>query len=296
MVRRAQVQAPEAGSFELAMFWTVAGPLRVRRFQVSQSARLRVGIDPPDTLGIAQVLGGQMNVEAGRDRFRVTDRPRLLPERHFVSTMDGTDLAVLALETAWTENFAAQLLQREGFRLRFSDVTPRDEATAQYWTTTVNHLRQEVLGNAEAMRYPLIRHEALRQVATVLLWSFPGTFHDHDPPGTDTTALPGPVRRAVTFIDDHLDQPLDLAQIAAAARLSPHQLVAAFHQHLGTTPGAYLRATRLDAVHHDLLAADPDQGQTVAAIAHRWGFTNLTRFTAQYRTHYGCTPTSTLHS
>ncbi|WP_368813066.1 helix-turn-helix domain-containing protein [Kocuria sp. CPCC 205263] len=57
-----------------------------------------------------------------------------------------------------------------------------------------------------------------------------------------------------------------------------------------------MRTARLDAAHHDLLAADHTHGDTVAAIAHRWGFTNLTWFTTEYRTHYGCTPTSTLNT
>jgi AraC-like DNA-binding protein len=188
-----------------------------------------------------------------------------------VSTMDGADLTLLTLEAAWTQDFAAELLQREGFRLRFHDVTPRDEDTVRYWSATVNHLRQDVLGNDEAMRFPLIRAQAARRAATALLWSFPGTFHDHDPSGQNATALPGPVHRAVAFIDEHLAQPVGLAEIAAAAWLTPSQLILAFRQHLGTTPGAYLRITRLDAVHHDLLNADPSHGATVAAIAHRWG-------------------------
>lgn len=296
MVPRAQVQAPAAEGFELVMSWTLAGPLSFIRAQVSATSSLRVGIDPPENLGLAQVTAGRLVVASGRDRFPVTALPRLLPQGRFVSTMEGADLTLLALEAAWTQDFAAELLQCEDFRLRFRDVTPRDEDTARYWTNTVNHLRQDVLGNDEAMRFPLIRDEAMRRAATALLWSFPGTFHDHDPPGESTAVLPGPVHRAVVFIDEHLAQPVGLAEIAAAARLSPSQLVLAFRQHLGTTPGAYLRITRLDAAHHDLRAADPSLGATVAAVAHRWGFTDLPRFTTEYRHHYGCSPTSTLNS
>ncbi|MFF0990663.1 helix-turn-helix transcriptional regulator [Kocuria nitroreducens] len=296
LVRRAQVQAPEAGGFELTMNWTMAGPLSIFQARVSASSYLRIGIDPPENLGLAQVTRGRLVVESGRHRFQVTTLPRLLPEGRFVSTMEGADLTMLTLEAAWTQDFAAELLQREDFRLRFREITPRNEDAARYWTDTVNHLRQDVLGSDEAMRFPLIRDEALRRAATALLWSFPGTFHDYDPPGEGDTVLPGPVHRAVVFIDEHLAQPLGLAEIAAAARLSPSQLVIAFRQHLGTTPGAYLRVTRLDAAHQDLLAADPTQGVTVAAIAHRWGFTDLPRFTTEYRHHYGCSPTSTLTS
>ena len=100
----------------------------------------------------------------------------------------------------------------------------------------------------------------------------------------------------MVFIDEHLAQPIDLAEIATAARLSPRQLLLAFRQHLGTTPGTYLRTTRLDATHHDLLATDLSQGATVAAIAYRWDFVDLPRFTAEYHHHYGHSPTSTWNS
>lgn len=294
--RRAQVQAPEVGAFELTLSWTMAGPVSVLRAQLSAPSWLRVGIEPPETLGIAHITGGRLRVEAGRDRFRITGQPRLLPERRIVSTMEGTDLSMLTVESAWLQDHAAELLQRENFRLHFSGTTPYNEAAADFWTATARHFQEEVLDNREAMSHPLIRAEAYRKIATALLWTFPSTFHDHDPPGADTSSLPGPVHRAVAFIDEHLAQPLGLAEIAAAARLSPHSLVLAFRQRLGTTPGAYLRTARLDAAHHDLLDADPAHGATVATIAHRWGFTNLARFTTAYRTHYRCSPTTTLHS
>lgn len=106
-----------------------------------------------------------------------------------------------------------------------------------------------------------------RPTAESTAWNFPGTFHNHDPPAKNTTALPGPVHRAGVFIDEHLAHPLGLAEIAAATRLSPRQLLFAFRQHLGTIPGTYLRTARLDAAHHDLLATVPSQGATAAAIA-----------------------------
>jgi AraC-like DNA-binding protein len=133
-------------------------------------------------------------------------------------------------------------------------------------------------------------------VATALLCCFPSTFTDHALPDETSTRLPGPVRRAVTYIDEHLGEPIDLTHLAAAARIPAHQLVIAFRQHLGTTPGGYLRTARLDAAHHGLLEADPSRGDTVGAIAYRYGFTDLARFATEYRIQYGCTPTETFRS
>jgi AraC-like DNA-binding protein len=58
---------------------------------------------------------------------------------------------------------------------------------------------------------------------------------------------------------------------------------------------AYVRVVRLRHAHRDLRSADPTHN-TVAAIAHRWGFTNLSRFAAAHKTMYGQTPLQALHA
>ncbi|WP_308405175.1 helix-turn-helix transcriptional regulator [Streptomyces sp. B93] len=97
-------------------------------------------------------------------------------------------------------------------------------------------------------------------------------------------------------MDDHADQPLTVAEIAAAAHVTVRALQYAFRRHLGTTPLAYLRRTRLAHAHRDLQAADPLGGATVADIAARWGFAHPGRFAALYRDAYGTSPSHTLHS
>ena len=104
------------------------------------------------------------------------------------------------------------------------------------------------------------------------------------------------MRRAIAFIDTNASTDVDLADIAAAAYVSPRALQYAFQRHLGTTPMAYLRRVRLDAAHHQLQAADPTRGDTVTAIAARWGFAHLGRFAAAYHRTYGQPPSTTLHN
>ncbi|MGQ1838629.1 helix-turn-helix domain-containing protein [Kocuria turfanensis] len=295
LIGRAQVQAPAHESFEFALSWAVAGPVMSRRAQVGQGSTVRMGVESPQMINIAQVRDGAMTVHTGNDRHRLGSGPYLMPQERFTSTMEATDLTIVALDHDWVQDHASDLLQQEDFRLRLTGTSPHHQAAAGSWADAVGHLH-EVLDTPEAAAVPLIRTEAQRRVATALLHCFPSTFTDHPLPEETTTRLPGPVRRAAHYIDEHLGEPIDLAHLAAAARLPAHQLVLAFRQHLGSTPGGYLRTARLDAAHHELLAADPARGDTVAAIAHRCGFPNLSRFTTDYRTQYGSTPTQTLHS
>ncbi|HYR16048.1 MAG TPA: helix-turn-helix transcriptional regulator [Mycobacterium sp.] len=72
-------------------------------------------------------------------------------------------------------------------------------------------------------------------------------------------------------------------------------LQAGFQRHLSMSPMAYVRVVRLRHAHRDLRSADPTHN-TVAAIAHRWGLTNLSRFAAAHKTMYGQTPLQTLRA
>lgn len=295
LIGRAQVHAPADESFRLAVSWAAAGPVMCRRARVGRGSTVRMGVESPQAINIAQVNGGSMTVHARGEHHRLGSGPYLMPQHRFTSAMEATDLTIVALDHAWAQDYAGELLQRENFRLQLTGTGPRHQAAADHWARAVAHL-SAVLSDPDAVAVPLVRAEAQRRVATALLNSFPSTFTDHHLPEETTTHLPGPVRRAVAYIDEHLGEPVDLAHLATAARLPAHQLVTAFRRHLGTTPGGYLRTARLDAAHHDLVAADPAHGDTVPAIAHRCGFPNLARFTTEYRAQYGCTPTETLNS
>ena len=66
-------------------------------------------------------------------------------------------------------------------------------------------------------------------------------------------------------------------------------------RHLDTTPYGYLRRVRLERAHRDLQAGSPAD-TSVAAVAGRWGFADLGRFAAQYRTAFGRLPSQTLRT
>lgn len=101
------------------------------------------------------------------------------------------------------------------------------------------------------------------------------------------------LRRAVQFVDVSADRPIGITDIAAASGVGPRALQLAFRRHADTTPWSYVRSVRLDRAHRDLQAADPAR-DTVLAIALRWGFSNRSRFAAEYRAAYGETPAVTL--
>lgn len=104
---------------------------------------------------------------------------------------------------------------------------------------------------------------------------------------------PRPVKRAIDVIEAFPDRQLPITVVARMVGVSARTLQEGFRQHVGVTPMAYARRVRLARAHQDLREADP-QRETVAAIAHRWGFTHLGRFAAAYQSIYCATPSQTL--
>ncbi len=101
------------------------------------------------------------------------------------------------------------------------------------------------------------------------------------------TCRPRQVKMAIDLIRAHPDPPHTTASLARAAGVSVRNLQQGFHQHVGTTPMAYLRYVRLTHAHDDLRSG---RATTVAEAAHRWGLVHLGRFAAAPRARYGTLP------
>lgn len=106
---------------------------------------------------------------------------------------------------------------------------------------------------------------------------------------------PRPVRQAIEAMQADPAYPFTVADLAHASGVGVRALQAAFHRTTGTSPMGYLRDLRLARAHDDLRRASPDT-ETVADVAHRWGFSHLGRFAAAYRQQYGVAPSVTLRA
>ncbi|TDD64644.1 AraC family transcriptional regulator [Jiangella aurantiaca] len=94
------------------------------------------------------------------------------------------------------------------------------------------------------------------------------------------------VRRARDFIDKHYADPLDLADIAAAAGYSRYHLVRAFKAAYGETPGRYLQRRRVERAQELLRVAHLN----VTEICHLVGFTSLGSFSSLFSELVGVSP------
>ncbi|ORA27833.1 AraC family transcriptional regulator [Mycobacterium aquaticum] len=170
--------------------------------------------------------------------------------------------------------------------------TPVSAAANQQLANLIGYLRR-CATNPQLQGNPLLAGMLEQHVAAVLLATLPNDSVVEPTAQDRRDSTPVLLRRAISFIDDHANTDISLADIAAAVYVTPRALQYLFRRHRDCTPMEYLRRVRLHHAHLDLLAAD--ETTMVGEVARRWGFAHAGRFAAYHREHYGCSPQELLN-
>ena len=94
------------------------------------------------------------------------------------------------------------------------------------------------------------------------------------------------LRRAIDYINEHLDQNLTLTAIADAVRMSPNYFATLFKQSTGLTPHQYVMKCRIEKAKQ--LLRHPELA--LVEICQDVGFTSQSHFTRVFRQHTHTTP------
>ncbi|WP_410671716.1 helix-turn-helix domain-containing protein [Amycolatopsis sp. cmx-4-68] len=114
------------------------------------------------------------------------------------------------------------------------------------------------------------------------------TRHAQAPPPREPGREELRTRRAVRFIRDNHHLPLSLADMAAAAELSPFHFLRVFKTATGQTPYRYLTRIRVERACRHL-----ERGElSVTEIAQVCGFATPSRFASAFRTQIGLSPSA----
>ncbi len=240
-------------------------------------------------------LAGGAAIANGTDRYTSDSTRAAVLNPHVPTTMiweEGTRQILVQIDRkAMMDHLSAQLGHQADRPLTFAgplDMTRGAGAT----------LRQLVLflvREADQGRVAVGQGLMGRQVeALVLSGLLQAHRHDYQDRLGRISAAPRPrhLRLAESYIEAHLDQPLTIDEIAAAAGISARGLQLAFHDHRGTTPLAFWRDLRLARAHADLAAGVG----SVTEAALKWGFAHFGRFSQTYRARYGLSPRDTLRA
>lgn len=242
--------------------------------------RKRSGTRPAALATLGAARGPRSSARAGHGRA-TTRKDRT--EGSAASAVRGRGGPDLLTQVAGADGPGQRPVRLTGHR-------PHSADDARRLSRTIGYLRDHVLADPDSADQPLVASTAAQHLAASVLAAFPNTMSEAVPGPDGTDTRPAMLRRAPAYIDDHAGEPVTVADIAGAARVTVRALQYAFRRHLDTTPLAQLRRVRLAHAHHDLLAADPSDGATVTEIAARWGFYHPGRFASLYRDTYRRAP------
>ena len=102
------------------------------------------------------------------------------------------------------------------------------------------------------------------------------------------------VKQAERTVIADLQAPISIAMLCRTLGVSDRYLRLAFHKVHGISPLQYMRMLKLSRARRALMSAR-NRSVTVAKIATRLGFTELGRFSVEYREMFGESPSTTLH-
>ncbi|MBQ0855560.1 AraC family transcriptional regulator [Streptomyces sp. BH-SS-21] len=216
------------------------------------------------------------------------------PEQPYSGRVCSTRYNAMMMDTYLLNQVADA--EPSGAPVRLTAHRPHSPAAARQLKCLITHLRDQVLCDPLLREEPLIVSASAQMLAASVLAAFPHSARTDANAQDRNDAHTLTLRRALAYIDDHAQEPITIADIAAAAHVTVRALQYAFRRHLDSTPTAHLRWVRLAHAHRDLRAADPGTGITVTSIAARWGFHQPSRFAAAYRAAYGVLPSHSLHT
>lgn len=263
--------------------------------RISSTMGYRVETEPIDYLFVTRLTAGRMAITgADREIRQYAGGPAVLFPlgTELCFDADRVDMPGLRLPLAPVLAAAAEL-GTGAADLRFLDFQPVSESASRWWNRLFHTACRELLAPETVLAGPLVAAEFVATLAASALAVFPNTAMTASPRETRAAADTA-LGRATAYLHAHAGEPIAVADIAAAAGVTPRALQYAFRSHYDTTPLGYLRGIRLERAHSELLDAVAGDGSTVAGIALRWGFSSPGRFAAAYQRRYGQSPIHTL--
>ena len=249
-----------------------------------------------DMFAITLTLGGTAEVVHARDRLTMRTGDLLLiePGAPFTLNMSG-DFRPLtlwmgrsALERAVSNELGFALtdpLKFEGGPL----IGPSQ--TAQIVRAMVSIC--EDLGSREpGLTLPRVSKHAEMLLLSMLISLIP---HNYSAAlGAETSeAAPYYVKRVIRYVSDNLRNDIAFSDLVEASGVSARSLHSAFQRFVGHPPMAFVKSMRLDLARLELIQSE---GRDVTGIAFDCGFSQLSKFAADYKKRFGISPSQTRSS
>ena len=156
-----------------------------------------------------------------------------------------------------------------------------------HWLVAELENGQSLLNNA-----PMGYSQYEQMLMWVLLNAQPNNYSD-ELASRKPRVAPHYVHYVEDYVNEHSAETITLSQLIEISGVSGRTLLEGFRRYKGTSPMKYLKSVRMERVHVELKRADPER-QRVTEIALAWGFTQLGKFSVEYKQRFGESPSDTL--
>ncbi len=201
---------------------------------------------------------------------------------------------LIKIESNALENYLSTLLGRR--QIRALDFELKIDMTAESssaLTTIVQSILHELNQPGSLLNTaPRAGQQYQRMLMWALLHSQPNNY-SQELATRQATQIPYYVSQVRRYIQEHYRETIDLEQLVDLCNVSERTLLEGFKRYHGVSPMKLLKLTRLDFVHLALKEADPATSN-VTDIALAGGFSQLGKFSTEYKERFGQSPSETL--
>jgi AraC-like DNA-binding protein len=248
----------------------------------------RSGTESFPDLVVAHAAAGRHRWRAGRESGPGSVPFLVPPGRDLRVEFSGLHIRTLRIDGDTVRRTAQALTGAESAPLRYDGING-DSRHHALMIESLRFVEATLIADPSLRDAPLVRAQIINQTMTSVLAAFPIV----DLTAPRPTATSRAVRRAISHMEQHLQDPISIADIAIAAGVSTRALQSAFQRQFEMTPSHYLRRMRLRAAHEELRTAT-DARVAVRDVARRWGFVHAGRLAQLYADQYGERPSETL--
>ncbi|MCP5193787.1 MAG: AraC family transcriptional regulator [Pseudomonadales bacterium] len=201
---------------------------------------------------------------------------------------------LIKIENSALENYLSTLLGRR--QIRALDFEMRIDLAAGSSSSLLRVVRWilEEMDQPDSLfnSAPLAGQQCQRMLMWALLYSQPNNYSE-ELAARQLVQIPHYVLQTEQYIHEHYTEAMSLEQLVEQSNVSERTLLEGFKRFHDVSPMKLLKLTRLDYVHLALKEADPATSN-VTDIAMAAGFSQLGKFSAEYKERFGVSPSETL--
>jgi len=239
------------------------------------------------------MLQGNSEIEHGKNQCETItgDTVVLSPSVPYnMKLHEKCDRIVIRIDPEQVKSHLSKLLYREVDKNLVFDLKLKNAAT---WWNTINYILCQIENEPRVLHSKNVQRTYAQLIISNLLELHNHNYIDKLQQQGEDMMCPQ-IRSAIDYIQSRLHKNLSLADLASHCNVSARTLQRSFLKHLGTSPTAYVRNSRLDAIRDELQSISDFENGCIKRTLLDYGVIDFGRFAQYYRARFGCTPKETV--